>query len=99
LSGDVGCPSAGVFACGLNAHAPFSTSQEKAGWVAGGGVEYDLNPNWIVGVEYLYYGFNGSTFNINTIDLSTGAFARCCINYSFENFSVQTVRARLEYKF
>jgi outer membrane immunogenic protein len=38
-------------------------SDSKAGWTAGGGVEYAFTNQWSLGVEYLYMDFGGSTLN------------------------------------
>jgi outer membrane immunogenic protein len=42
-----------------------SVSDSKTGYVAGAGFEYVVsNPNWIVRVEYLHYGFGGDGFTL-----------------------------------
>lgn len=38
-------------------------SETKAGWTAGGGVEYAFNPSWSLGVEYLYMDFGPTTLS------------------------------------
>ncbi len=40
-----------------------------AGWTIGAGIEYMLNPNWTIKVEYLYYDFSNNNFS-------------CCFNSS-----------------
>jgi outer membrane immunogenic protein len=32
-----------------------SQSETRVGWAAGGGVNYAVTPNWIIGVDYLHY--------------------------------------------
>jgi outer membrane immunogenic protein len=39
----------------------FNVSETQTGFVVGGGAEFKLNPRWSVGVEGLYYGFDGVT--------------------------------------
>jgi outer membrane immunogenic protein len=45
--------------------ATFDLSEHQTGYVVGGGAEFKLNPRWSVGVEGLYYGFDGVTSNVN----------------------------------
>jgi outer membrane immunogenic protein len=40
-----------------------SFSQSKTGFVVGLGAEYMLTRNWLMRLEYLYYGFNGISGN------------------------------------
>ncbi len=68
------------------------------GWTAGAGIEYGITQNWIFGVEYNHYDFGSAginTFvrNINTGVLSTSSFT----NHDF-GVTVDTVTARLSYK-
>ena len=72
--------------------------------MVGGGVEFKPpGSKWIAGLEYLYYGFNGST---NTQGLATGGntcvalgslAGTPCANYSAGSFNVQMMRLRLSY--
>jgi outer membrane immunogenic protein len=39
----------------------FNVSETQTGFVVGGGADFKLNPRWSVGVEGLYYGFDGVT--------------------------------------
>jgi outer membrane immunogenic protein len=104
-SGDFGC--SGDALCNVPVHAPVSFSKTKTGWVVGGGVEHKFTDSWILGVEYLYYGFSGESANASVSSLTTGApsgFGPCaggkaCVGYSFGDEAIQTVRARLSYKF
>ncbi|MFZ0528213.1 MAG: outer membrane beta-barrel protein [Xanthobacteraceae bacterium] len=44
-----------------------ASSNSVSGFVAGAGIEYGLTQNWIVGVEYDYYGFrNSDQLAVNT---------------------------------
>jgi outer membrane immunogenic protein len=74
--------------------ASYEVSSNQTGFVVGGGTEVKLSPNWSVGVEGLYYGFDGVTAvasgGNNTFDynakIETGA-------------DVGVVRGRLSYHF
>jgi outer membrane immunogenic protein len=73
-----------------------SASKTKAGWAAGGGLDYLLTPNVIVGVEALYVDLGTTTGTVNPA-LSAGG-ASAAKSSTFKN-SVTIVRARLNYKF
>jgi len=106
FNGDLVCP---VTVCNVAAtHAPVTLGSTRSGWVAGGGVEYRLLANWIVGLEYLYYGFAGTNTAgavfVNSAGVPTGPSGTCitgtqCEHYSFGTFNMQAVRLRLSYKF
>jgi outer membrane immunogenic protein len=99
-SGDVGCPNTGFNGCGFNSHDPFSSNTNKWGWVAGVGGEYKLTNNWILGLEYLYYNFQGTTFAAPALNITTGAATGlCCALYNYGDFQIHSVRARLSYQF
>jgi outer membrane immunogenic protein len=80
-----GCPN-----CGTTA---FSTT--KSGWVVGGGLEWAWTPNWILGVEYLHYEIDGaaSTAFFQSAPAVTAAV------FTFDRLKIDSVRARLSYKF
>jgi len=69
------------------APASSSVSGTHSGWTVGGGVEYGLTPNWIIGVEYLFAQFERKTY------ICTG-----CGPVDFD-LQTNTIRARLSYKF
>jgi outer membrane immunogenic protein len=48
-----------------------SSSTTRAGWIAGGGVEYMLARNWTAKIEGLYAGFGNSTVAGQSALLST----------------------------
>jgi outer membrane immunogenic protein len=67
-------------------------SETRVGWAAGGGINYALSPNWIVGVDYLHYdlgnthvtGVDAVTLNSITADQkAAGDIVRGVINYKF----------------
>jgi outer membrane immunogenic protein len=72
-----------------------SFSNTKTGWTAGGGVEWMLTPNWILGAEYLYYQFGGAS--------ATGFFPSAPVvpaaNFTWDNLQIHEVRARVSFKF
>lgn len=53
----------GTLSDGNISNVPFDTSDDQVGFVVGGGVEVKLAPNWSIGVEGLYYGFDGNTYH------------------------------------
>jgi outer membrane immunogenic protein len=69
-----------------------SDSETKAGWTAGGGVEYAFTNQWSLGVEYLYMDFGSSTL----AQPVTGPVPPS--SASFDDKS-HALRAKLNYKF
>jgi outer membrane immunogenic protein len=50
---------------GWDSTTPASGNAFRSGWTAGGGIEYDFNPNWSAKLEYLYVNLgNGVLFNV-----------------------------------
>jgi outer membrane immunogenic protein len=68
-----------------------SDSDKKAGWTAGGGVEYTFNPSWSLGVEYLYMDFGSTTLS----QPATGPLPAA--SATFDDNS-HLVRAKLNYR-
>ncbi len=52
----------------VNTAAASTATQTKAGWVAGGGLEWALGGNWTVKGEYLYMNFGSVTTTANVIN-------------------------------
>jgi len=73
-----------------------NTSQWTTGWTAGGGLEYMVLENVSLGVEYDYYRFNVSSFSGL---LNTGGVVIPCSFCNFGNTSIQTLSARVNFKF
>ena len=51
------------------------TSQDRFGWYVGGGFDWAINTNWILGAEYRHYDFgsaNGVPFDNLIQAFSTG---------------------------
>jgi outer membrane immunogenic protein len=63
----------------------------RTGWTAGAGLEYALNQNWAVRLEYDYLGFGSKTLNFTTPALGTVA--------SNAKLNVQEVKAGIDFKF
>jgi outer membrane immunogenic protein len=70
---------------------PGSHTETRGGWAAGGGVNYALTPNWIVGADYLHYdlghtsvtGFDGRGDFLTASQKVGGDIVRGVINYKF----------------
>ena len=70
----------------------FSSNSVRAGWTAGGGVEYMLSRNWSLGVEALYADFGSKTISVVNPGGQIGTYTS-----SFRH-SVTTARAALNWK-
>jgi outer membrane immunogenic protein len=64
----------GGFAYGSvrNSFPGFSQSDTQTGWVAGGGVEYKLAPNWSAKVEYQFLSLDARDSNVGTLGSNEG---------------------------
>jgi len=67
-----------------------SHTETRAGWAAGGGINYAVTPNWIIGVDYLHYDLGHTsvtaTDGVSFITASqnvAGDIVRGVINYKF----------------
>jgi outer membrane immunogenic protein len=70
-----------------------SATVTRAGWTAGGGVEYALSAPWSVKVEYLYFNLGSLTYNMpNSLVPGAGMQGTTA-------FKENLVRAGLNYKF
>lgn len=74
----------------------YDTNEDNVGFVVGGGVETKLTPNWSIGVEGLYYGFDEKNYH------AEDTLGKPCnfVNYSVNAngiADVGVVRARLSY--
>jgi outer membrane immunogenic protein len=75
----------------------WTQSSNKAGWVAGGGVEWMLTKNWSVKAEYLHVHFDAITAS-GTIASPTGAAYANAISTSAD-LTAEIARAGVNYKF
>jgi outer membrane immunogenic protein len=69
-------------------------SQTRSGWYAGAGVDWAVNPNWVVGVEYRHYDF-GTARGVPTL-VGGGIDAANTMDVSLR---ADSVMARASYKF
>jgi len=74
---------------------PASESATKAGWTAGGGIEYAFTRNLTAKIEGLYYDLGEDTISAHAVPVpntfsrgmtfeTRGAIARVGINYKFD---------------
>jgi outer membrane immunogenic protein len=63
----------------------------RAGWVAGGGVEYGITPNWTTFIEYDYIGLG-----THTVTLSDPTFGAVPVGI---HQNIQIVKAGINYRF
>jgi outer membrane immunogenic protein len=70
-------------------------SSTQGGWVAGGGLEWMISPNWLLRGEYLHYSLN----NAPSVVVANGNFPGFPSGYSWSNTTVDVARAALSYKF
>jgi outer membrane immunogenic protein len=70
-------------------------SSTQGGWVAGGGLEWMITPNWLLRGEYLYYSLNSSPSVVAASPTAPGFPS----GYSWSNTNVSVARAALSYKF
>ena len=67
-----------------------SQTRWQSGWTVGGGLEYGLTPNWIIGVEYNYIDLGSANYEVGGTSGS----------YAFDvKPRIQSVLARVSYKF
>jgi outer membrane immunogenic protein len=74
-----------------------SSSPTRAGWTLGGGVEYALSSNWMVGAEYLYV--NLGTISVTETLVSAFPPAAPATFTSTSKFNDNIARVFINYKF
>ena len=74
----------------------FSDNATKVGWVIGGGVDYAINRNWSLGLEYLYMEFSSDTLSASAATVGPTLYPAAAVTF---HDSSQVARARLDYKF
>jgi outer membrane immunogenic protein len=76
-----------------------SIQDTKAGWTAGGGIEWGFSPNWSAKVEYLYARFVG----VGAVATRVGALPPITPNptftYATGDYNISTVRVGINYRF
>ncbi|WP_036285097.1 outer membrane protein [Methylocystis sp. ATCC 49242] len=85
-----------------NIFASGSYSGARAGWTAGGGLEWMFVPNWSAKAEYLYYDLGNVTYSVapmvSTV-IGVGALAFSGASHSSTSFRGNIVRAGVNYHF
>jgi outer membrane immunogenic protein len=78
-----------------------SLSNSRAGWTAGGGIEWLFAPNWSLKAEYLYYDLGKATFALSplTNTFTTGGVAWSSAPFARARFTGNIVRGGLNYHF
>ena len=74
-----------------------AASSTRAGWTAGGGLEWAIDRNWSVKTEYLYVHLGDLTYNNSP--LTSGAGVSIVNTTSVAHFNSSIVRAGLNYRF
>lgn len=76
-------------------------SDTRAGWTAGGGVEWMFLPRWSARIEYLYYDLGRVTYALSPLANfnSLGVLYTVGVPYATTNFSGHVVRAGVNYHF
>jgi outer membrane immunogenic protein len=74
---------------------PGSSNSTQVGWAAGGGMNYALTANWIVGVEYLYVDLGRVSYTETNPSSAAPAASLTVSNHA----AAQIARATLDYKF
>ena len=86
-----------AFVFGVSAADSFKTT--RSGFALGAGVETKLSDRWTAKVEYLYYGFRGTTTNSSAIVTNCALVGTCGFNVITGSNSVSTLRVGLNYQF
>jgi outer membrane immunogenic protein len=92
----------GPIAAGMGGSSNTSFSTTKAGWVAGGGAEWQATTNILLRAEYLYYRINGGVASSATFFPTPGSpigAAVAPLGYTWSNYNVQVARVAVSYKF
>jgi outer membrane immunogenic protein len=76
-----------------------SNTDTRVGWVAGAGVEWKWQRNWIFGVEYLHMELDSNSFGATGAGSAGCTAVNCNFNVSSNGFKSDMVRARVSYEF
>ena len=74
-------------------------SSSRTGWTAGGGVEYAITNNIILGAEYLYYDLGNRHLNFVANPAASNFFGVPVFSQTKIDFTGSVARARISYKF
>jgi len=69
---------------GMGMTFPFTGSDTRTGWTAGGGVEFLIAPNWSVFAEYNYMDFGSKTLTLAGYGGTAGATAPIAVNHRID---------------
>ena len=75
-----------------------NVNRTKAGWVAGAGAEYMIDPHWLLRAEYLYYKFDSGGFSGGAPYVPAFGVAVPTFTWA-NNYNIQVVRVGASYKF
>jgi outer membrane immunogenic protein len=93
IYGTGGVAFADIKTSGVNAAIDsFSNSDTRTGWTAGGGIAYQITPNWIAGVDYKHIEFD--SFNRSGVTALAAPYTQTGIDSKIDQ-----VTARISYKF
>ena len=97
---DAGLVGGPVFLPGIG--STVSWTDNRTGYVVGGGVEWMFAPHWMVRAEYLHYGFSGSSANLPLVFAAGfGACPAGACNWAITTgrLDFDTGRVGVSYKF
>jgi outer membrane immunogenic protein len=77
---------------------PVNFTETKAGWAAGGGVEYAISNHWTVKAEYLHYDLGDASRTRNELIGGVPQGPPFFVHYNFDT-SGEIVRGGLNFKF
>jgi outer membrane immunogenic protein len=69
---------------GMGFTFPYTGSETRTGWTAGGGVEFLIAPNWSVFAEYNYIDFGSKTPTLQGYGITAGATVPIQINHRID---------------
>jgi outer membrane immunogenic protein len=72
-----------------------SNDTTRAGWTVGGGLDYGITRNWIIGAEYLYMDLGDTSYTMT----STNGVATAATLTVTNHVAAHIDRVTLDYKF
>lgn len=94
--GEINYTANNIFPLAPNSY-PFAGSSTRSGWVAGAGVEWAINTNWLIRGEYLYYDLD--SFGATVSGAGPALVPGATWTYNWGHTTVQTGRVGVSYKF
>lgn len=74
-------------------------TQDKVGYAVGAGAEWMFAQSWIVRLEYMHYGFDGSTGALPVVVTTCTVALNCRLVANTSDLNIDSVRVGLTYKF